>query len=92
MKWLIILLISCASVFASPLSVNVYKATTEQSPVKQGAKEIVFIMSSFQGTIGNATFPTTNQFVDIACAQDGDRLSDIPFTVTSGTLFIIDIR
>ena len=88
----LILIASCISLFASPLAINSYEGTTSQSPIKQGSKEIVFIMVSFSGTIGNATFSNGNQIVDISGFQDGDRLSDIPYTVTGGNLFIIDVR
>ena len=88
----LIFLVSCVSAFASPLAINAYEGTTSQSPVKQGAKEIIFHMISFSGTIGNATFSNVNQTVDLAAAQDGDRLNDIPYTVTSGNLYIIDLR
>ena len=89
-------LVACSlftlSAIAQPLSVNVYAGTTPQSPVKQGAKQVTFDMISYSGTIGNATFASTTQVVQILATQDGDRLNDIPYTVTGGTLVIIDVR
>ena len=93
MKWLAILFLSsCVSTFASPLTINAYEATTSQSPIQQGSKEIVFLMISFSGTIGNATITNGNQNIDISAAEDGDRLGAIPYTVTGGNLYIIDVR
>ena len=96
-RWQLACLAACSlfvcSVFADNLSVNVYNATTPQSPVKQGAKQVTFFLALFQGTIGNATFSSnTSTTLQILAAQDGDRLSDIPYTVTSGTLVIFDVR
>ena len=95
-RWQLACLAACflfsCSAFADNLSVNVYNGTTAQSPVKQGAKQVTFFMISFVGTIGNATVSSTSQNVQILAAQNGDRLGDIPYTVTSGTLIIFDVR
>lgn len=80
------------SVFASPLAVNVYTGSTSQSPVKQGAKSVTFDMVGFTGTIGNASFSNVTLAFPITATQDGDRLNDISYTVTSGTLIIVDVR
>ena len=89
-------LVACSlftlSAIAQPLAVNVYSGTTSQSPVKQGAKQVTFDLIGFSGTIGNATFSAATQVVQILATQDGDRLSDIPYTATGGTLVIVDVR
>ena len=95
-RWQLACLAACflftLSAFADPLTVNVYNATTSQSPVKQGAKEVTFFMVAFVGTIGNATVASTTQNVQILATQNGDRLGDIPYTVTSGSLIVFDVR
>ena len=89
-------LVACSlftlSAFAQPLAVNVYTGTTAQSPVKQGAKQVTFDLIGFTGTIGNASFSGATQVVQILATQDGDRLNDIPYTATGGTLVIVDVR
>lgn len=77
---------------AAPLAVSVYNGTTSQSPVKQGAKQVTFCISGFTGTIGNASFSNLTQVLQILAPQDGDRLNDIQYTVTSGVCVIIDVR
>jgi hypothetical protein len=84
-------LLSCTAL-ASPLGVTVYSATTPQSPVKQGAKSVTFDLKGFSGTIGNATFSSETIVLKISADQDGDRLNDIPYTVTGGTMIIVDVR
>ena len=93
MKWLIACLI-CSSTFANTLSVNIYNATTPQSPIKQGAKQVTFFTATnFTGTIGNAsTTSNTIKGVQLLASQDGSRLNDISYTVTGGTLIIVDVR
>ena len=95
-RWQLACLAACSlfafSSVAAPLSVTVYKADSSQSPVKQGTKQITFLMISFQGTIGNATFTATTQNTQVLAAQDGDRLGDVPYTVTGGTLIIFEVR
>jgi len=92
MKTLLILLLLVSSAFASPLTVNVYTGTTAQSPVTQGAKQVTFDLISFSGTIGNATFSSATQVIQILATHDGDRLNAISYTVTGGTCIIIDVR
>ena len=94
MKWLIACFLVCTHAFANTLSVNIYNATTAQSPIKQGAKQVTFVTATnFSGTIGNSTL-TTNvlKVVQLLASRDGDRLSDIPYSVTAGTLIIVDVR
>lgn len=69
-----------------------YTGTTSQSPVKQGAKSVTFDLVGMTGTIGNASFSSATIVLKIDAMQDGDRLNDIPYTVTGGSLVIIDVR
>ena len=90
-------LVACSlftlSAIAQPLAVNVYTGTTAQSPVKQGAKQVTFDLIGFTGTIGNAsTTSNTIKGVQLLASQDGSRLNDISYTVTGGTLIIVDVR
>ena len=94
-RFLLVLLLLCGSVvstLASPLSVTAYNATTPQSPVRQGAKQVTFYLTSYSGVIGNATFSNQSATLQILATQDGDRLNAISYTVTGGTLIIVDVR
>ena len=96
MKWFIACFLICASSFSNTLSVNIYNATTAQSPVKQGAKQVTFFtsgISGFTGTILNSTLTAaTMTGVQVLALHDGGRLNDIPYSVSSGNLVIIEVR
>ena len=92
-KLILILLLIPTLAFSGQLGVTVYSGTTAQSPVKQGAKSVTFDLVGFSGTISNATFSNITLVLPaIMSGQDGDRLNDIPYTVTGGSLIIIDVR
>ena len=92
MKTVFILLLSCVSVFGSPLSVTGYNGITSQSPVKQGCISIIITPRAFTGTIGNANWVGLTTVFSINARQNGDRLSDLSYTVATPTLSIIEVR
>jgi hypothetical protein len=91
MKTLLILLLTITSVFAD-LSVNVYSGTTAQSPVRRGCTQVTFDMVGYSGVIGNATFSNVTAILPVSVSRDGDLLGAISYTVTGGTLFIVEVR
>lgn len=94
MKTLLVILTSLLlsfSVFAD-LGVSIYTATTPQSPTKAGCTQVVFDMIGYTGTIGNASFSNVTHILNIQVGRDGDRLNQIPYTVSSGTLVIAEIK
>ena len=94
-RFLLVFLLLCGSIIsalASPLAVNVYSGTTPQSPVRQGAKQVTFDMIGYSGTVGNSSFISATAVVQILAAQSGDTLNAIPYTVTGGTLVIVEVR
>ena len=93
MKTLLTLLLSCVSVFGSPLSVIGYNGTTAQSPIKQGTMEIILVNRGFQGTVGNINFSSaSNLVIPIYARQNGDRLNDLSYTVSTPTMSLLEVR
>ena len=80
------------SLWAAPLSVIPYQGTTAQSPIKNGCASVTFVAIGYTGVIGNATFSNITQVIPITCGRDGDTLGPITYTVTGGSLFIIETR
>ena len=80
------------SAFGGQLAANCYSGTTAQSPIKQGAKAVTFDLKGFTGTIGNATFTSETVTFTLSSGQDGDRLNDIAYTATGGTIVICEVR
>lgn len=80
------------SSFASDLSTSIYSGTTSQSPTKPGCVQVIFDMIGYSGVIGNATFSNVTHVLSIAPGRDGDRLNQISYTVTGGTLVIVEVK
>lgn len=74
------------------LGVTIYSGTTAQSPVKRGCTQITFDMIGYSGVIGNATFSNVTAVLPISVGRDGDLLGAISYTVTGGTLVIVEVK
>lgn len=82
----------CLSAFAGDQVPNSYEGTTAQSPIKRGCTSIVLVLNAFTGTIGNATYVATTLTVPIQANGDNQMLGQLPYTVTGGHLYIIEVR
>ncbi len=87
-----ILFLFAGSVFAGQASLTSYEGTTSQSPIKGGCQQIIFVTSSFTGTIGNATYVSTSLTIPITAVGDNATLGSLSYTVTGGHLYIIEVR
>lgn len=91
-KTLAILFLSAGLALAE-MGVTNYTATTGTNKrVSSGCKYVMFDLVGYSGQIGNVTYSNITKQIQVFTGQDGDRLSDIPYTVTSGTLNILEVR
>lgn len=73
--------------------VNAYNAPTGSGKsVAHGCTYVLFDLVGFTGTISGASFSNQTVLLPIPASQDGMTLSAIPYTVTSGTLIIVEQR
>lgn len=98
MKALLVILTSFLisfSVFAQ-LGTSIYTATTGTGKATTAACVYVsFTLSGFTGTIGNASFSNLTLSIPVNSAYQsgsGQRLNPIPYSVTSGTLVITEVK
>lgn len=69
------------------------RAATTTDRIREGARSVTFLFSSdYTGTIKGIAFAGTRDVQITLEAPDGDTLGDIAYTVTAGTLRIIQIR
>jgi len=74
-------------------AVNIYNAPTGSGKsVAHGCTYVLFDLIGFTGTIGGASFSNQTVLLPIPALQDGQTLSAIPYTVTSGTLIVTEQR
>lgn len=85
-------LLLALSASAGDRSVNLYSGTTAQSPVKRGCTQVTFDLVGYSGVIGNATFSNITTILTVQANQAGDVLGAISYTVTGGTLIIIEVK
>jgi hypothetical protein len=64
---------------------------TGTGTIKHGCRYVLFDLVGFSGSIGNVTFSSITKLLPIP-AQSQDTLGDIPYTVTGGTLNVIEER
>lgn len=84
----------CLSAFADK-AVNIYNAPTGSGKsIANGCSYVQLDLSGFTGTISGATYSNQTLQLQIHVGPStGDvRLSAIPYTVTSGTLRIVEVR
>lgn len=67
-------------------------ATGSGKSVSRGCTFILFDMTAFTGSIGNATFSNVTRQFPVYALHQGDVLSAVPYAVTSGTLVILEVR
>lgn len=73
-------------------NITAYTGSTPQSPVRRGCVQIVLVGVSFSGKIGNATFSSFTNVILLSAVGDGQTLGELSYTVTGGTLHVVEIR
>ena len=83
------------SAFAQ-LGVSTYTATTGSGKSTSAAcVSVTFVMSGFTGTVGNASISNLTFILPVYSAYQGgagQRLNPIPYSVSSGTLIITEVK
>ena len=92
---LLILLLTVTSAL-SQLGTNVYTATAGSGKTTTAACVYInFTLSGFTGTVGNASFSNLTLSIPVMSAYQsgaGQRLNPIPYSVSSGTLIITEVK
>jgi hypothetical protein len=98
MKTLTVLIASLlllTSAFAD-LGTSIYTATTGTGKAtSSGCVYVNFVLSGFTGSVGNASFSNLTFSLPVHSAFQsgaGQRLNPIPYSVTSGTLVITEVK
>jgi len=95
MKTLLILLLTVTSAFAQ-LGVSSYVATTGSGKsTAASCVSVTFVLSGFTGTIGNASISNLTFVLPVTSAYQsgsGQRLNPIPYSVSTGTLIITEVK
>lgn len=77
------------------VAVSIHPGSTGSGQqVSAGCSYVLFDLVGFSGTIGNATFSSVTKQIAIPAYSNGmgQRLSAIPYSVTGGTLNIVEER
>lgn len=97
MKTILVILISLflTSAFAD-LGVSIYSATAGSGKTTSaGCVYVSFTVVSCTGTIGNATLSNNTFSIPVVSGYQGgvgQRLNAIPYSVSSGTMIITEVR
>lgn len=86
----------CATSVLADLGVSVYAgATGTGKTTAQGDVYVNFTLIGFTGSVGNATFSNASVSIPIQSGYQGgvgQRLAAIPYSVTSGSLIITEVK
>jgi len=92
---IVISILLATSAFAQ-LGTSVYLATTGSGKsTSAGCVSVTFVLSGFTGTIGNASISNLTFILPVYSAYQsgaGQRLNQIPYSVSSGTLIITEVK
>jgi len=98
MKTILVILTSflLATSALAQLGVNSYLATTGSGKTTSAScVSVTFVLSGFTGTIGNASISNLTFILPVYSAYQsgaGQRLNPIPYSVSSGTLIITEVK
>ena len=98
MKTTLILLASLLISFSAfaQLGTSVYiGATGSGKATSAGCVYVNFVLSGFTGSVGNASFSNLTLSLPVQSAYQGgsgQRLNPIPYSVTSGTLIVTEVK
>lgn len=98
MKILIVIITSLLISFSAfaQLGTSMYTATSGSGKsTSAGCVYVSFTLSGFSGTIGNVSFSNLTVSIPVPSAYQtgaGQRLNPIPYSVSSGTLIITEVK